>query len=101
MLIVKRRNETRNWQVYHSGNTSAPETEKLTLNLSDATVDDNTSWNDTAPSSSVFTVGTSNGTNNSSGTYVAYCFADIDGFSKFGSYTGNGSSDGTFRYTGS
>ena len=100
MLIVKRRNETRNWQVYHSGNTSAPETEKLTLNLSDATVDDNTSWNDTAPSSSVFTVGTSNGTNNSSGTYVAYCFADIDGFSKFGSYTGNGSSDGTFIYTG-
>ena len=98
MIILKRRNETRNWQVYHSGNTSAPETEKLTLNLTDATVDDNTSWNDTAPSSSVFTVGTSNGTNNSSGTYVAYCFADIDGMVKTGSYIGNSST--TFVYTG-
>jgi len=100
MIILKRRNETRNWQVYHSGNTSAPETDKLTLNLTDPTVDDNTSWNDTAPSSSVFTVGTSNGTNNSSGTYVAYCFANIDGMVKAGSYTGNGSSDGPMVHTG-
>ena len=98
MIILKRRNETRNWQVYHSGNTSAPETDKLTLNLTDATVDDNTSWNDTAPSASVFTVGTSNGTNNSSGTYVAYCFANIDGMVKAGSYFGNSST--TFVYTG-
>jgi hypothetical protein len=100
MIIIKRRNETRNWQVYHSSNTSAPETDKLTLNLTDATVDDNTSWNDTAPSASVFTVGTSNGTNNSSGTYVAYCFHSVDGFSKVGSYTGNGSTDGTFVHCG-
>jgi hypothetical protein len=99
MIILKRRNETRNWQVY-SSNTSAPETDKLTLNLTDATVDDNTSWNDTAPSASVFTVGTSNGTNNSSGTYVAYCFANIDGMVKAGSYVGNGSSDGPMVFTG-
>ena len=100
LIIIKRRNETRNWQVYHRGNTSAPETDKLTLNLADATVDDSTSWNDTAPTASVFTVGTSNGTNNSAGTYIAYCFAEIEGFSKFGTYTGGGSNHNPFVYCG-
>lgn len=61
---------------------------------------DSTHWNNTAPSSSVFSVGTSNGTNGSSGNFVSYCFAEIEGYSKFGSYTGNGSTDGTFVYTG-
>jgi hypothetical protein len=54
-------------------------------------------WNSTAPTSSVFTVGSIFG---SGGTYVAYCFHSVDGFSKFGSYTGNGSTDGPFVYTG-
>jgi hypothetical protein len=40
------------------------------------------------------------GVNASGGTYIAYCFAEVKGFSKFGSYTGNGSADGTFVYTG-
>jgi len=101
MIIVKKRaNDTQAWQVYHSGNTSAPETDKLTLNTDAATVDDNTTWNDTAPTSTVFSIGTGSGTNENTDTYVAYCFADIDGMVKAGSHVGNGSSDGPFLYTG-
>jgi hypothetical protein len=62
-----------------------------------------TQWtfNNTTPSFSVFSVGTElYAWNASSATYIAYCFADVKGFSKFGSYTGNGSADGTFVYTG-
>jgi hypothetical protein len=59
-------------------------------------------WNGTSPTSSVFSIGVDPAVNASggTGTYVAYCWAEIAGFSKFGSYTGNGSSDGTFVYTG-
>ena len=67
---------------------------------SQATEDDATIWNDTAPTSSVFTVGTSNGTNQSGQTYIAYCFADIQGYSKFANLRGNGNADGPFIYTG-
>ena len=56
--------------------------------------------NDTAPTSTVFSVGTADNTNKSSSPMVAYCFADKKGFSKFGLYAGNGSTDGTFVYTG-
>jgi hypothetical protein len=56
-------------------------------------------WNNTSPTNSVFSVGDAN-TNASGGTYVAYCFAEVAGYSKFGSYTGNGSTDGTFVYCG-
>jgi hypothetical protein len=59
-----------------------------------------TVWQDTAPTSSVFSVGSSSDVNTSSTTMIAYCFAEKKGFSKFGSYTGNGSADGTFVYTG-
>ena len=58
-------------------------------------------WNNTAPTSSVFSIGSgSSGTNSNGATYVAYCFAAIPGYSAFGSYTGNGSTDGTFVYCG-
>ena len=57
-------------------------------------------WNNTTPTSSVFTLGNSVETNTNSGTFVAYCFAPIAGFSAFGSYTGNGSATGPFIYTG-
>ena len=100
VIIVKNRIDASDWFVYHSANTSAPETDVLQLNLTDATVDFNSAWNDTLPTSSVFTVGTSNASNGSSDTMVAYCFAEVEGYSKFGSYTGNGSTDGTFVYTG-
>ena len=57
-------------------------------------------WNSTAPTSSVFTLGTAGATNTNDSTYIAYSFADVAGYSKFGSYTGNGDADGTFVYTG-
>jgi len=88
------------WVVYHSSNTSAPETEALILNSTDATVDNNTVWNDTAPTSSVFSVETSLATNQLNDKHIAYCFHSVEGFSKFGSYVGNGSADGPFVYTG-
>jgi len=101
MIILKKRaDDTQAWQVYHSANTSEPETEKLTFNTDAATVDDNTTWNDTAPTSTVFSIGTGSGTNENTDTYVAYCFADIDGMMKAGSYVGNGATDGAFVYTG-
>mgnify|MGYP001250461335 FL=1 len=57
-------------------------------------------WNSTSPTSTVFSVGSANESNGSGDNLIAYCFAEIDGYSKFGSYTGNGSTDGTFVYTG-
>ena len=99
MIIVKSRTSVDSWIVYHAGNTSAPETDYLSLNTPDATADD-AIWNDTAPTSSVFSLGTNAPVNGSGKNLIAYCFADVQGFSKFGSYTGNGNADGTFVYTG-
>jgi hypothetical protein len=72
----------------------------IMLNLTNAQQSSSTIWNNTAPTSSVFSVGADAGSNGSSKTYVAYCFAEKQGYSKFGSYTGNGNADGTFVYTG-
>jgi len=96
MIIVKSRSGTTNWPVYHAsiGNTKA-----LFLNLTNATDTDNY-WNNTSPTSTVFSLNASTGLNSSGSNFVAYCFAPIAGYSAFGSYTGNGSSDGAFVYTG-
>ena len=95
MIIVKRRSETSNWDIYNSnlGNNKS-----IFLNATDASFTDNT-WNSTTPTSSVFTVGNNN-VNGNTVTHIAYCFAEKKGYSKFGSYTGNGNADGTFVYTG-
>ena len=98
MIIVKRRDSTANWFVYHAsiGNNGY-----LMLNSTDAKDQPNsTVWNNTSPTSSLFSLGTSSGINASGGTYIAYCFAEVKGFNKFGSYIGNGSANGTFVYTG-
>ena len=100
VVIVKNLEATEHWVVYHEKNTSAPETDYLLLAESNATADGDTAWNDTAPTSSVFSVGTSPSVSGDTQALVAYCFAEKQGFSKFGSYTGNGSADGTFVYTG-
>jgi hypothetical protein len=97
MIIVKTRNAVDNWAVYHS---STGATQYLQLNAANASASSITLWNDTSPTSTVFSVGTNNDVNGSTRTYVAYCWSEIVGFSKFGSYTGNGSADGTFVYTG-
>jgi len=100
MIIVKNRTDAgADWYVYnvHNGNTHS-----MILNTNTAKVgaySDN--WNNTTPTSSVFTVGSSNSTGGSSSdNMIAYVFTDIKGYSKFGSYTGNGNADGTFVYTG-
>ena len=100
MIIQKIRSSTGNWLVYHHKNTSAPETDFLRLNTIDTTADEATIFNDTAPTSSVFSVGTENTINGNGVTCIAYCFAEKTGYSKFGSYTGNGNANGTFVYTG-
>ena len=89
MIWVKSRNATGNWYVYHANVSADPETDYLVLNEDDS-LGDNIFWNDTAPTDTQFFV---NGANNANGDiYVAYLFASLDGISKVGSYTGNGSS---------
>ncbi len=96
MIIIKSRDNSRNWTVYHeeTGNTKF-----LTLNATNAAETASNRFNDTSPNSTVFTIGTSDNVN-ASENYIAWCFAEVDGYSKIGSYTGNGSTDGAFVYTG-
>jgi len=100
MMIVKNRAASIKWAVYHKNNTAAPETDHLKLNSTDPTEDDDSTWNDTAPTSSVFSLGGSTSTNGDGTAYIAYLFADVQGFSKMGSYVGNGNVDGAFVHTG-
>jgi hypothetical protein len=95
MVIVKRRNSTSNWRCYHQ---SLGYTYYINFNDAGTSAYDTSVWN-SAPTSSVFGLGT-NDMNTSTATYVAYCFAPIAGYSAIGSYTGNGSADGPFVFTG-
>ena len=97
MIITKRRDSTSVWNVYHS---ALGATKVLYLNQTSSQQIDSSVWNNTSPSSTVFTVGTDSNLNASSGTFVAYCFSEVAGYSKFGSYTGNSSSDGPFVHLG-
>jgi hypothetical protein len=97
MVIVKRRNSTSNWQVRH---TSIAVANSIQLNLTSAAASATTVWNSTAPTSTVFSIGTANGLNANTETHVAYCFAPVAGYSNGFSYTGNGSTDGSFVYLG-
>ena len=94
LMICKSRNNAQDWYVYHSsiGGTGA-----LSLNTTAATATSVSYWSNVTPGSSTFSVG---GNFSSGYTYVNYLFAPIAGFSAFGSYTGNGSADGPFVYTG-
>ena len=95
MMIFKDRDGTANWPVYHIslGNTSA-----CLLDTTAASSATANWWNNTSPTSSVVTIGSNE--NTSTRKYVAYCFAPVAGYSAFGSYTGNGSADGPFVFTG-
>ena len=99
-IIIKCRNEaSTNWTIYHHKNTTAPATD--ILEFDSGATSDNDRFNDTAPTSTVFSVNASSSTVNANGdTYVAYCWAGVQGYSKFGHYTGNGTANGTFAYTG-
>ena len=95
--FFKKRSDTGNWMVYHEG---LGNTHNLYLNTSDTPQDDAHAFFDTSPTSSLFTFGISGFLNASSQTYVGYFWAEIPGYSKFGTYTGNASSDGTFVHLG-
>jgi hypothetical protein len=98
MIIAKRRNAATNWFVGH-GSLASWASALEGLNTTSAVNNGATAvFNSTAPTSSVFTVGPD--LNVSGATYVAYLFAEVPGFSKFGSYTGNGSADGPFVFCG-
>lgn len=97
LIICKGRDTLVPWECYHS---SLGATKYILLNSTTQAVTDIVSWNNTEPTSSVFTVGTSSGTNKLNENIVAYCFAEIAGFSRFGSYTGNGLADGPFVFCG-
>ena len=103
MVIIKNRDTTGQWQIYHRGIYS-PNAEDYFLMLnqySAAAVDGSASrWNNTDPSSTVVTFGNDWEVNNNGQTFIMYAFHSVDGFSKFGSYVGNSSADGTFVYTG-
>lgn len=100
MIIVKARNASgQSWVVYNS-NFATPGTGYLYLDSTQAVTTAATLWNSTAATSTVFSVGTNAQTNGNGTTYVAYCFAVVAGYSAFGSYTGNGSADGPFVFTG-
>jgi len=94
MIIFKTRSGLSDWGVYHESMTN---TKRILLNLTNAS--GNFTWGG-SPTSSVFYVNNDGLVNGSGSTYIAYCFADVKGFSKMSSYTGNGSADGTFVYTG-
>jgi len=97
MIIVKRRTAGEQWEVYHK---TLGATKRMALDTTGASSASSSRWNNTEPTTSVFSLGNSGATNTSGSTYIAYCFADVQGYSKFGSYTGNGNVDGTFIYTG-
>ena len=88
------------WLNYVKAAVSDAETDYLSLNGTGALVDNVDVWNDTAPTSTVFTVGLNASANQSGNDMIAYCFHGVEGYSKFGAYVGNGSADGTFVYTG-
>jgi hypothetical protein len=91
MIWLKRRDYTKFWYVYHKDlDASNPSHKYLVLNETDAVADSTSFWNDTEPTSSVFTVGDSSGVNSSGATYISYLFATLAGVSKCGSYSGNG-----------
>jgi hypothetical protein len=97
LIIAKNRTSADGWPVYHKdlGNSQI-----VYLNTTAAASTNTAVWNSTSPTSTVFSIGGTGLINELNYNYVAYCFAPVSGYSSFGSYTGNGSADGPFVYTG-
>ena len=96
-IIIKNLDGTRSWGVHHVSNGAG---KIIYLDLDNAVANSTGFDNGTLPTSSVFTVNTLNVANGNNLAYIAYCFAEIQGYSKFGSYEGNDATDGPFIYTG-
>ena len=99
LVIAKNRERVADWLVYHAG-MDATGDYALFLHSNSAKDNSQNYWGDTEATTSAFSVGTRQENNQSGEDIIAYCFADVQGFSKFGSYTGNGSADAPFIYTG-
>jgi len=96
---VKSRESVGNWQTYHHKMSSAPETDYVQIDSTEA-VADYTFWGDTAPTSSVFTVDDGNDVNESGESFLCYLWRSVQGFSKFGVYASNSNANGPFVYLG-
>ena len=96
-VIIKRLDTASNWAVYHE---SIGNTKRLYLDGSAGSASSSNWWNNTSPTSTTVSVGTDAGHNGSTDDYVAYCWTNVPGFSKFGSYVGNGNSNGQYVYLG-
>ena len=100
MIIVKCLNQAQGWTVYHQSlGSGTPQNYWIRLDETGGQTSASDIWNNTAPNATNFTVGDSDNVNGGL-NYIAYCFAEKTGYSKFGSYTGNASTNGPFVYTG-
>jgi hypothetical protein len=97
ILVKKTSGSADDWLVYHS---SIGATKYMKLNNTVAATSASVAWNDTEPTTTVFSLGSSSVPNASGEDYIAYCFAEKQGYSKIGSYKGNGNASGIFLYTG-
>jgi hypothetical protein len=103
IVVVKNRDATWGWFMYNSYLTN-PTTGRLQFDLTNGEIAGGTPgpWNNTAPTATVFSLGNNTfpEVNGNGNNLIAYCFAEVEGYSSFGKYTGNGSTDGPFVYTG-
>ena len=97
MIIFKNRSATNGWTIY---NETIGNAKKLTLNNNAAAGNCTACFASTTPTSTLFTVGDDGDTNGDSENMIAYCFTNVKGYSKIGSYTGNGDADGTYVHLG-
>jgi hypothetical protein len=100
MIIRDRTSAAYDWVYYNAGMNATPQNGYMALNSTIAYTALAGIWNNTAPTSSNFSVGTNAAVNASGDNYIAYLWADVEGFSKFGSFVGNGAADGAFVYCG-
>jgi len=99
IYFVKNLDTTDSWNVF-AKTGYMDENYRLLLDTTGVRISDSDAWNSQVPTSSLFTVGSNTGTNKSGSSLIAYVFAEVKGFSKFGEYIGNGNADGAFIYTG-
>lgn len=100
MVIVRRTDNGNGWIVYHANQNASPASGYLRLNTTDLFTSSSTMWNSTTPTSSVISLGSNSETNGNTFAHLAITFAEVSGFSRFGSYTGNASTDGPFVWCG-
>jgi hypothetical protein len=100
LMLVKNRDQVAGWRCWHKDMAASPSTGYLGLDTSNAFAVNANVWDDTDPTSSVFTVDTQTNVNGSGDELIAYLFASVEGFSKVFSYTGNAAADGPFVYCG-